>query len=388
MEKHGLVARGRITDLGARGNKYTMRKWDSFANILNKLGPCQKNGKGWKLYWKQCRLQSRRNKARFTKAYRKTGHETPAYKLTKEDERICNIFGNPGLGFAIIPECGFPARKPRPTNCKYQMETICYFVIEEPGFGIALVGKRHWKKPLKILEKTMGPKFDQSQWRDFWFKDMGKMLEFAEQIGVEHLDNHSALLHQAYTASRDYAELMSAKGIFEQLARREKVAHKSKRETPLMRGGAVKEPKEKMSARMIKGLPEVESENNRKSNIAGENLTARNTTLQQDTQETEMIKGFHGLEKEQSKMNDRAMRLHKTPTQETTAAPQYNNTLDVTSSKPLLQKFLSELSTARINWQSITRNMENEDGREEEDDERDLRSNIWEKIGKMKAKLE
>ncbi|KAJ8684019.1 hypothetical protein QAD02_019811, partial [Eretmocerus hayati] len=217
MEKYGLVARGRIAQLGARGNKYTEKKWDEFAVILNTLGRCQKNGKGWKQYWKQCRLQSRRNKARFLKAYHKTGHNKPVCNITKEDERICNIFGDPGLGFAIIRECGFPKRKSRPT--RYQMETMCYYIIQEPGFGIDLKNKVHWEKLLKILDSTMGPKFEQDQWRDFWFSDTRSMLECLKQVGVEGLDNHSTLVHQAYIAVRDYAEVMSAEGIYKQLGK-------------------------------------------------------------------------------------------------------------------------------------------------------------------------
>ncbi|KAJ8674473.1 hypothetical protein QAD02_005735 [Eretmocerus hayati] len=45
------------------------------------------------------------------------------------------------------------------------------------------------------------------------------MLECLKQVGVEGLDNHSTLVHQAYIAVRDYAEVMSAEGIYKQLGK-------------------------------------------------------------------------------------------------------------------------------------------------------------------------
>ncbi|KAJ8685715.1 hypothetical protein QAD02_021510 [Eretmocerus hayati] len=103
MEKYELVARGRIAQLGARGNKYT-----------------EENGMSLLSFWI---------------------HWVVAKKMAR--------LGN---------------RKSRPT--RYQLETMCHYMIQEPGFGIDSKNKVHWGKLLTILDSTMGPKFEQDQWRD------------------------------------------------------------------------------------------------------------------------------------------------------------------------------------------------------------------------------
>ncbi|KAJ8682001.1 hypothetical protein QAD02_017793 [Eretmocerus hayati] len=111
MEKYKLIARSRIGKFVPRGNKFAQNKWANFAEELNALGPCKKSGAGWKRYWTQCRLNARTKKAKFLKAYGKTGDNAPIEELDSDVEKICDIFGSPGLGFAITPECGFKAQR-------------------------------------------------------------------------------------------------------------------------------------------------------------------------------------------------------------------------------------------------------------------------------------
>ncbi|KAJ8679221.1 hypothetical protein QAD02_015008 [Eretmocerus hayati] len=202
MEKYRLVARSRIGDLGARGNKFAQRKWNGFAKELNKLGPCKKSGAAWKKYWTQCRLNARTKKAKFLKSYGKTGNTKPLEELDPDVERICDIFGAPGLGFAIIPECGFKPRKPKPT--RDQMELMCYFFKEDPDFAIELTDEDMWDDLLDQLHSRVGPKFTQDEWKEFWLADVRNLTRELERCGVDGLDDYYTLVHEVRATCQEY----------------------------------------------------------------------------------------------------------------------------------------------------------------------------------------
>ncbi|KAJ8682652.1 hypothetical protein QAD02_018444 [Eretmocerus hayati] len=204
MEKYKLIARSRIGDLVPRGNKFSQRKWGSFAKDLNELGPCKKSGKGWKKYWTQCRLNARTKEAKFLKAYGKTGNSTICEELDPDVDRICKIFGSPGLGFAIIPECGFKPRKLMPTQD--QMETMCYYLLNEPEFGIELTEQLLGDDLLNQLHSRVGPTFSQSEWKDFWFAAVGNMKMQLARVGPNALDEFNTLVHEVFATCQEYVD--------------------------------------------------------------------------------------------------------------------------------------------------------------------------------------
>lgn len=53
------------------------------------------------------RKNSKQRKAQFRTAFDKTGNRSPPADLHPNDERICDIFGEHGLGLSIVKELGF-----------------------------------------------------------------------------------------------------------------------------------------------------------------------------------------------------------------------------------------------------------------------------------------
>ncbi|KAJ8666795.1 hypothetical protein QAD02_008457 [Eretmocerus hayati] len=106
-EKHTLFARGQVTKIGSGGNLKRHAMWKKLAVTLNKIGPAKKNGKEWMKYWTTMRRDGRLRSVKYLKAFNKTGHNKPSIKVADEDLRIAQIFGQPGLGLEVYPECGF-----------------------------------------------------------------------------------------------------------------------------------------------------------------------------------------------------------------------------------------------------------------------------------------
>ncbi|KAJ8684321.1 hypothetical protein QAD02_020113 [Eretmocerus hayati] len=210
MEDDKLFARNLVTTMGPMGNKHSQKKWGDLANRLNKMGPAIRSSKQWKNYWKNCRLQAKARKNKFLKAYNRSGHIDPGLEVSDEDNRIVNIFGVPGLGWSIIPECGFKERELRAT--REQMETLMLYCIQEPWFASLLEDQAKWDEILFMLHSKIGPQFSQEKWKSVYLAEIREILQVKDSIGTDNLDGYQSLVYEAYMSAERAAEKMEYDG--------------------------------------------------------------------------------------------------------------------------------------------------------------------------------
>ncbi|KAJ8671785.1 hypothetical protein QAD02_003044 [Eretmocerus hayati] len=206
MEDDKLFARNPITAMGPMGNERCQKKWEVLANHLNEIGPAERNPKQWKNYWENCRLQAKARKNKFLKAYNRTGNIDPNLQVSDEDNRIVNIFGVPGLGWSIIPECGFKEREQKAT--REQMETFMLYSIQEPYFASTLEDQAKWDEIMFMLHSKIGPQFSQDKWKSIYLAEVNDILQVKDSIGVDNLDSYQTLVYEAHANAEKIAEKM------------------------------------------------------------------------------------------------------------------------------------------------------------------------------------